>query len=89
MLMSEHMKRRSNVGLGFTTLAELRGRNLANQLDWSNTGMDTAHVHVFSWNAGNLQRHAQLDTVNDLLASPFSYQLCPRSCSLLRAATAI
>ncbi len=69
-LMSEHLLRRSIVGIGFTSIVT-RGRNLSAQEAWSETGEDATHVQFSSWNVGNLQRHARMDTVNDAFASQF------------------
>ena len=69
-MLSEHLLRRSEAGVGFENAA-LKGRNLAKTEEWKGFGHDSKHIQVFSWNAGNLQRHSSLDAVNDILASPF------------------
>ena len=38
---------------------------------WSSTVKHQNHIQLLSWNAGNLQRNANKDTVNDLLCSPY------------------
>ena len=67
-LFDDPYMRQGTQGLGYV-LPLLRGRNLHDKETWDMEGFPAKYIQVFSWNAGNLQRIAQGDTLNDLLAS--------------------
>ncbi len=62
--------RRGRAGIGFQ-LPALQGRELHDRATWDKSGKPSKFIQLFSWNAGNLQRTAKCDTLNDLMASQF------------------
>ena len=66
----EPPKRRGSEGLGYVSPV-LQGRNLSSKSEWDTEGKKADWCQFFSWNAGNLQRRARGDLLNDLIASQF------------------
>ena len=69
-LFPEPPLRRGRAGLGYVPPV-LEGRHLHDKATWDKTGHPAKYIQIFSWNAGNLQRTSNMDTLNDLLASQF------------------
>ena len=62
--------RRGTRGLGYHPPL-LENRHLHDKALWDIVGKPSKFIQLFSWNAGNLQRSAMGDALNDLLASQF------------------
>ena len=69
-LFSDVLIHRHGAGLGCKPPV-LESRNMATKGNWDSKGYPAHFLQVFSWNAGNLQRSARMDTLNDLMASQF------------------
>ena len=69
-LFADPPLRRDRSGLGHSAPV-LQNRQLASKELWDKMGRPSKFIQLFSWNAGNLQRITQGDTLNDLLASQF------------------
>ena len=69
-MVNQYLLRNGHAGIGSRNKA-LRRRPLAKAVDWTSRVHDTNIIPFFNWNAGNLSRVAQGDTLNDLLISPY------------------
>ena len=69
-LYSQSLLRRNSAGIGFKNKAVAK-QKLALACHWASTGNNAQTCQFFTWNAGNLQRRANMDTLNDLLCQPW------------------
>ena len=70
-LFSMGIIRRNCAGLGFKNKVIAR-QNLALAENWSSTGYNSNFCQLFTWNAGNLDRQALMDAVNNTICQPFT-----------------
>ena len=69
-LFEDPPMRRGTRGIGYHPPV-LEKRQLYSKELWDRVGKPSKFIQLFSWNAGNLQRSSDGDTLNDLLASQF------------------
>ena len=70
-LFSMGIIRRNCAGLGFKNKVIAR-QNLALAENWSSTGYKSNVCQLFAWGAGNLDRQALMDAVNNAICQPFT-----------------
>ena len=73
--------RRGQGGIGFR-LPSTKGRNMTAKDQWrADKAYPSTCLNVFSWNAGNIDRRSNLDTIVDLIASGWHIALLQEASS--------